>query len=268
MATYCDSCGVELGERPGRFCRACGSPIDTPADASPGSVENAAAAAGKSPNRWPLLAAGLVVVAALGAAVVLLLSQNDSTDSSSTSAPPSPREVPPNVVQVTHVPASLGVVTKGDFDHAMEQAAAQSSLKAVPLVGEKKYDELKETALKGILEAIWLEGQAIEMGVAVTPVEISTQLAKLRRENFKTEGEYRNFLQTSHFTSEDVDERVKLQLLSTRLQNKLSETKGGSQLSEAAKQKAFTKFVAAYQRRWKSRTVCAPAFVIEECSNK
>ena len=32
-------------------------------------------------------------------------------------------------------------------------------------------------------------------------------------------------------------------------------------------QAAFTAFVAAFEKRWRSRTVCAPQYAIKRCSN-
>jgi hypothetical protein len=216
----------------------------------------------KDKDRLPLIVIGGVVLAALVAGGVLLLVLNGSDDSSSDGLP-SPEDVPPNMALVTHVPAPLGEVTESEFDHALEQTVAASGLKKGPAPGSEKYGEMRESALTSVIEAIWIQGQAKEMGIVATPARISAELEHLKKANFKSEAEYQDFLDTSHYTGEDVTERVRAQILSTRIQEKVA--------AEAPKkdpgQKSFTKFLTDFHRRWKSRTVCAPDLVVEQCSN-
>ena len=49
--------------------------------------------------------------------------------------------------------------------------------------------------------SIWIEGQAEEMGISVTPKEVDEELKKLKKQNFKTEAEYQKFLKESHYTA-------------------------------------------------------------------
>jgi parvulin-like peptidyl-prolyl isomerase len=258
MVRYCESCGTELTDVTAGFCRSCGSPAGTPT----GGVK-------KRPPRllFGVLAAAVV---ALGIGVVLLLSGEDPKGSSAHISPLSPQEVPPDVALVTHVPSSEGHVTRRELDRAIEQEAALEGSGAVPPVGEKRYDKLKEAALRTIFDSIWIEGQAIEMGISVTPAQIDTELAQIKRQNFKTEAAYRKFLETSHFTERDTRERVKLQLLSTEVQARVTSqvrSRSSTQLTQQEQEAAFEKFVSGYQSRWKSRTVCAPDFAVEECAN-
>jgi foldase protein PrsA len=126
------------------------------------------------------------------------------------------------VAIVTHVPDDVGTVSEADFKRAMLQQAAQGKLKAVPKPGEEKYEELKEAALGELLDTIWIQGEAEELDIAVTPKQIATELAQIKKQNFKTEAEYQKFLKTSKFTRADVLARVKLQLLSTQIQEAIS----------------------------------------------
>lgn len=128
-----------------------------------------------------------------------------------------------DVVLVEDVPGDSGEIGKADFDHALEVAAAQGGQKKVPKPGDAQYDELKETALTSLLESVWLEGQAAEMGIEVTDAKVAKELQKLKKENFKTEAEFQKFLKEAKFTQEDVDNRVRLQILSTEIQEQLKE---------------------------------------------
>jgi hypothetical protein len=66
----------------------------------------------------------------------------------------------------------------------------------------------------------------------------------------------------ARYTLRDVRERIEVQILSTRIQERVA-----AGLSGRSGQKAFAKFVAEYEQRWQARTVCAPEYVIDRCSN-
>jgi hypothetical protein len=175
-----------------------------------------------------------------------------------------PVELPTNTVAiVSEVPARRGRVTKKEFHRGLAQAAAQAGRKSAPKPGGDGYGKLKELTIGELLDAIWIRGQAIEMGIDVTRRKISRELALLKKQAFKSEAEYHRFLKEAHYTRRDVRERVELQLLSTAIQRQVVRGAGG----EAATQKAFSDFVDAYSKRWRARTVCAPEYTIDRCSN-
>jgi len=127
-----------------------------------------------------------------------------------------------DVAIVQHVPDDVGTVSEADFKLALLQQVAQGGLKKPPKPGEKKYEELRDAALGELLDTIWIQGEAEELGISVTPKQIGTELAQIKKQNFKTEAEFQKFLKTSHFTRADVLARVKLQLLSTQIQEQIT----------------------------------------------
>jgi foldase protein PrsA len=127
-----------------------------------------------------------------------------------------------DVAIVQHVPDDVGTVSEADFKRALIQQVAQGGLKKPPKPGGKKYEELKTGALGELLDTIWIQGEAEELGISVTPKQIATELAQIKKQNFKTAAEYQKFLNTSKFTQADVLARVKLQLLSTQIQEAIS----------------------------------------------
>ena len=151
-----------------------------------------------------------------------------------------------DVAVVESAPAGLSPVSEAHFKHAMLQASAQSPGKKVPKAGSKEYEELKEKALGEVLQSIWIQGKAEEMGISVTQKEVLKELAKLKKQAFKTEKQYREFLKEAHYTRADVLERVKVQMLSTQIQEKVTEespqpSKGEIEsYYEAAKASQFT----------------------------
>ncbi len=127
------------------------------------------------------------------------------------------------VAYVEDAPEGLGTITEKDLKRTILQAAASAQVKPVPKPGDEKYDELKETALGELLDAVWLQGQAEEMGITVTDKEIAEELKKLKAQAFKTTKQYDEFLKEAHYTQADVDQRVRIQIVSTQIQEQISE---------------------------------------------
>jgi foldase protein PrsA len=128
-----------------------------------------------------------------------------------------------DVALVQQVPADVGSVSEVDFKRALLQQLAQGGAKKPPKPGSDKYEELKDAALGELLDTIWIQGEAEELGISVTPKQIATEFATIKKQNFKSEAEYQKFLKTSRFTKDDVLARVKLQLLSTQIQEQISQ---------------------------------------------
>jgi len=127
------------------------------------------------------------------------------------------------VAVIEDAPDDLGTITEEQFQHALDQAAAQGKVTPVPKPGDEKYDELKETALGEVMDSIWIRGQAEEMGVSVTEKEVEDELEKLKKKAFKTEKQYEEFLKEAHFTQDDVNTRVTIQILSEKIQTQVTE---------------------------------------------
>jgi SurA-like protein len=203
---------------------------------------------------------GLVLVATLA----LATSVTSAGVAAATEPPlPTPEALPADVVVfVAHVPSSLGRLTKAEFQRALVQAAAEVGRSSAPGPHAKDYPRIANRALAERLDAIWIQGQAMEMGIGVRPPEISRELAHLKKEAFKNEAQYRRFLREAHFTDADVRERVEIQILSEKIQLRVI-----FGLSEAEAQRVFRRFVKQYATRWQGRTVCAPGYVTVRCSN-
>jgi parvulin-like peptidyl-prolyl isomerase len=125
---------------------------------------------------------------------------------------------------VKGVPSDEGTVSEAEVKRATGQqiAAASSEGKAkAPKPGSKKFEELKSAAQGELLDQIWIKGEAGELGISVTPKQIETELATIKKTNFPTEKAYQEFLKKSHFTQEDVDARVELQILSKEIQERV-----------------------------------------------
>ncbi|MGH2591820.1 MAG: peptidyl-prolyl cis-trans isomerase, partial [Actinomycetota bacterium] len=127
-------------------------------------------------------------------------------------------EVPSGDVAVVE-DAPGGPITQEEFDLALEQAAAsQGAQGGVPEEGDPQYDALKEQALGDLILARWVAGEAADEGITVTDTELEQRLDQIKQQNFADEKEYQRFLDQSGFSEEDALERVRVSLLSERLQ--------------------------------------------------
>jgi len=109
-------------------------------------------------------------------------------------------------------------VSEAEFKRAMLQAAAQGGLKKTPKEGTSRYEELKTTALGGLIDRIWILGEAEELGIKATDKQIEEELETIKEQNFPTPKAYAEFLETSKLTQADVDRQVELQVLSQAIQ--------------------------------------------------
>ncbi len=115
--------------------------------------------------------------------------------------------------------APNGEITQEEFDLAIEQAAARQGGGApAPEPGTPQYDLLQETAMADLLLSRWVAGEAEEMGIEVSDREIDEELETIINDQFGGQKEFDKFLEQSKFSPEDARERVRLQLLSQRIQ--------------------------------------------------
>lgn len=128
-----------------------------------------------------------------------------------------------DVAKVQNVPDDLSAISEEQFDHAMEQQAAQAQLKKTPPAGSKKFEEMKGAAVGELLDQVWIKGEAEELGITVSGKEIEDELATIKKQNFGSDKAFEEFLKTSHFTEEDVNDRVELQVLTTKIQEQINE---------------------------------------------
>jgi parvulin-like peptidyl-prolyl isomerase len=152
-----------------------------------------------------------------------------------------------DIALVSSAPAKFEHISEADYKKSLEQQESQAGLKKAPKAGSKKAEELHKAAVGELLNSAWIFGEGEELGIKVIPKEVEAELAKVKKESFKTEKAFQEFLKESHFTKEDVNERLELQILSTKIQEKITgETPPPTAAElenyyEAEKAKQFTK---------------------------
>jgi hypothetical protein len=100
------------------------------------------------------------------------------------------------------------------------------------------------------------------MNISVTRKQVSVAVRRLE-EQFQTPAEYRRFVRKMKYTRRDVREHVEQELLAIQIQQRVvSQAKSKSEAAELLRN-----FVAAYNDRWRRRTVCATDYAASRCSN-
>jgi foldase protein PrsA len=138
---------------------------------------------------------------------------------------------------------------KGKAESALEALKADDSAKSWKKVAEK-YSEDELSKSKGGFQ------KGIASGVLEEPLNEDLFNAP---EN-QVEGLVKTERGYNIFTVENTTPETTQELKTVEAQIK-------SQLEQQGEQEAFTEFVANYSSKWKARTFCADAFVIERCAN-
>jgi parvulin-like peptidyl-prolyl isomerase len=127
-----------------------------------------------------------------------------------------------DVAVVKSVPDDVSNISEADLKLAVLQQVAAQQLKKAPKPGSKKAEELKEAAQGELLEAVWIQGQSEELGISVTDKQVATELAQIKKSQWPTAAAYEEFLETSKLTQDEINAKVKLQLLATKIQELIS----------------------------------------------
>lgn len=115
-----------------------------------------------------------------------------------------------------------GNISEAEYKRGLVQKVAAGELKKTPKPGTKKFQELKDAAVGEALQAVWIRGEGEELGLSVTDKQIEAELAQIKKTNFPTEKAFQEFLKTSNFSADEVNEKVELQLLSTEIQEAIT----------------------------------------------
>ena len=95
---------------------------------------------------------------------------------------------------------------------------------------QQQYDRVREQALSLLINLEWIENEAEEMGIEVSDAEVEKSFEQQKKQSFPKEADYQKFLEQSSQTKEDVLMRVRLELLSNKIRDKV--IKGKDQVSE------------------------------------
>jgi foldase protein PrsA len=102
---------------------------------------------------------------------------------------------------------------------------------------EQEYKSLQQEVLGFLISSEWVLGEASSLGVKVSDAEVKKQFEKIKNQQFPKSAEFEKFLKTSGQTVSDLLLRVKLNLLSSKIQQKVVKEK--SKVTQAQVQKYY-----------------------------
>lgn len=111
-----------------------------------------------------------------------------------------------------------GAITQEDFDRSLAQTAARQGLKQPPAAGDPQYQQFADSALSDLLLARWVLGEGDERGIEVSDRQIDDELEKVKSQQFGSEKAFQKFLDQSGFTLDEARDRIRLQLISSAIQ--------------------------------------------------
>ncbi|HEY3828026.1 MAG TPA: peptidyl-prolyl cis-trans isomerase, partial [Solirubrobacteraceae bacterium] len=122
-----------------------------------------------------------------------------------------------------------------------QKAKTPAALKAECV---QEYKALQQQTLGFLISLDWVLGAAEEHGVKVTDQEVVKHLNELKKGKFAKPGEFQKFLTSTGETVSDLLLRVKLSMISTKLQEKI--TKSSKNVSEAEVAKYYNEHKSLY----------------------
>lgn len=121
-----------------------------------------------------------------------------------------------------------------------------------------QYKSLQSQVLSFLILSKWILGEASSLGVKVSDKEVKKQFDKLKTQQFPKPAEFQKFLSTSGQTVSDLLLRAKLNLLSSKIQQKV--------INQAAKpQTALSTFAQEFKKKWTAKTDCYAGYVVPDC---
>lgn len=128
---------------------------------------------------------------------------------------------------------------------------------------EASATELQSEVLGFLISSDWVTGEAADLGVIVSAGEARKSFDHIRNQQFPKHGEFEKFLRQSGETVADLLFRVELNLLSQRIQRRVT----AGHHSASSKQRALSHFVKAFKAKWQAQTYCAAQYAVADCGH-
>ncbi len=148
-----------------------------------------------------------------------------ASSASTTGVKPSPPE-PPNYTACIAAAKAASKPAKG------QTAPTEAQLKSQC---EQEYKSLQQEVLGFLISSNWVLGEASSLGVNVSDAEVKKQFEKIKSQQFPKAAEFEKFLKGSGQTVSDLLLRVKLNLLSSKIQQKIVKEKSKVSQSQIEK---------------------------------
>jgi foldase protein PrsA len=118
---------------------------------------------------------------------------------------------------IAHLEATAPKPAKGQSKPTAAQLKTQC---------EQQYKALQQQVLGFLISSAWVLGEAESQGVHASDAEVKKQFEQIKNQQFPKAEEFKKFLASSGQSVTDLLLRVKLNLLSSKIQQKVSKEKG------------------------------------------
>ena len=96
---------------------------------------------------------------------------------------------------------------------------------------KQEYDQLRDQVLQLLISFEWIQGEAKAQNIKVTDAEVKKSFDSQKKASFPKEADFQKFLKDSGQTQDDIMLRVKLNVLSDKIREKV--TKGKDKVTDA-----------------------------------
>jgi foldase protein PrsA len=151
---------------------------------------------------------------------------------------PAAPEPPSYTACITHLQE---VATK---ELAAKKIKAMPATSALKKSCEQQYQALTREVMGFLISSQWILGEASSLGVKLSDAEVKKQFQKIRTQQFPSAAEFEKFLTSSGQTVSDLLLRVKLNMLSQKIQAKIAKSKG--KVTQAQIQKYYNENKSRY----------------------
>jgi foldase protein PrsA len=151
-----------------------------------------------------------------------------ATATTSEGAAPKPviPEPPKYKACIAHLEATQPKPAKGQPPTSPAQLKSQC---------ETQYKSLQQEVLGFLISSTWVLGEASSLGVSVSDKEVKKRFNSIREQQFPKAAEFEKFLASSGQTVSDLLLRVKLNLVSSKIQQKIIKSKSNVSHAQVAK---------------------------------
>jgi parvulin-like peptidyl-prolyl isomerase len=101
-------------------------------------------------------------------------------------------------------------IDQQSFDHRLEVTAK---------INGKPREQVRDQVMSELLTGLWIEGEAEDRGISVDSAAVRRDFERQKRLSFPEDADFQRFLKRSGQTEKDILERVRLDLLSSRIRD-------------------------------------------------
>jgi foldase protein PrsA len=109
---------------------------------------------------------------------------------------------------------------------------------------KQEYTQLRDQVLQLLISFKWIQGEADSMSIKVSDADVKKSFDQQKKQSFPKDADYQKFLKTSGQSQSDIMQRVRLDLLSNKIRDKV--IKGKDTVSDAAIQDFYNKNKARF----------------------